>query len=118
MTDQSRLDAIHAAALVCDADGWIVAVNARCVALFGGDAALLCGGALASLFPNERTVHDRLRRAAGDSIRLQGRRLTGVAVYVEAEAAAAADGSLTCRLWDVLGGASAPAASVTAARTR
>ncbi len=117
MSETPRLDAIHAAALACDAEGWITAVNARCVALFGGEAALLCGGALSSLFPNERDVQARLRRAAGDSIRLQGRRLTGAAVYVEAEAALAADGSLTCRLWDVLGGATAPAASVAAART-
>ena len=116
MTEKPRLDAIHAAALVCDAEGWIMAVNPRCVALFGGDEALLCGGALSTLFPNERDVRDRLRRAAGDSIRLQGRRLTGAAVYVEAEASPAADGSMTCRIWDVLGVATAPA-SVAVART-
>ena len=117
MTPLPRLDAIHAAALVCDAEGWITAVNARCTALFGGDEALLCGGGLSMLFPNERDVPARLRRAAGDSIRLQGRRLTGAAVYVEAEAALGADGSITCRLWDVMGGATAPAAHVAVART-
>jgi PAS domain-containing protein len=111
-----RLEAVSAAALACDAAGWVTAVNRRCVALFGGDEGLLCGSALSTLFPNERDVHGRLCRSAGDSIRLQGRRLTGAAVYVEAEAAVAADGSMTCRVWDVMGVATAPGA-VAAART-
>src|SRR3954453_4239727 len=116
MDGSTRLDALPAAALRCDAAGGVTAVNGRCVALFGGDAALLSGSALSTLFPNERDVHGRLCRAAGDSIRLQGRRLTGAAVYVEAEAALATDGSITCRLWDVLGAATTSASAV-AART-
>src|SRR4051794_1168847 len=103
MQATTRLDAVPAAALACDAAGWITAVNGRCVALFGGGESLLCGAALSTLFPNERDVQARLCRSAGDSIRLQGRRLTGGAVYVEAEAAVAEDGSITCRVWDVLG---------------
>jgi PAS domain-containing protein len=105
MGASSRLDAVPAAALACDAAGCVTGVNRRCAALFGGDDAGLCGTELSSLFPNEHDVQTRLLRSAGSSIRLQGRRRTGAAVYVEAEAALAADGSITCRLWDVLGAA-------------
>ena len=118
MDGRTALDALPAAALRCDAAGWITAVNPRCAALFAAGEELLRGSALATLFPNERDAEARLRRSAGESIRLQGRRLTGAAFYVEAQASVGADGLLTCRLWDVLGAASVPArASGSAART-
>jgi diguanylate cyclase (GGDEF)-like protein/PAS domain S-box-containing protein len=97
------LDALPAAALVCDAEGRISAVNQRCAALFATETGHLELAGLATLFPREVDLPARLGSRTGETLRVHGRRFNGVPFTAEVQASVAVDGSLVCLLAEIVG---------------